>query len=81
MKQPPEGTSMLLKSLITTVALGVGLVGTGLATAEATTAPKSTPSNPPKAAPGKLPKAGAGNLPTAAPGKLPPLHKNPNYTG
>lgn len=72
---------MRLKSLITAVALGVGLVGTGLTAAEATTAPKPAPSNPPKAAPGNLPPTAPGNLPKAAPGNLPILHKNPNYTG
>jgi hypothetical protein len=40
MKQPPKGTSMRIKSLITAVVLGVGLAGTGLAAAEATTTPK-----------------------------------------
>jgi hypothetical protein len=74
---------MHLKSLITAVALGVGLVGTGLATAEATTAPKPAPSNNlPTAAPSNPPAAApGGHLPPAAPSKPPILHKNPNYTG
>lgn len=72
---------MRLKSLIAAVALGVGLTGTGLATAEATTA---TPK--PTTAPGHLPShpsakpSKSGELPIAAPpGKAIP--RVPNYTG
>jgi hypothetical protein len=80
MKQQTEGTSMRLKSLIAAVALGVGLVGTGLAAAEATTTPQPTASpghlqpNHPGRKPSKPRK-----LPGTPPGKAIP--KVPNYTG
>ncbi|GAA2136400.1 hypothetical protein [Actinomadura napierensis] len=80
---------MRLKSLIAAVALGVGLAGTGLATAEAdTTAPNPTTSPGPlqPSRPGDRPaKSGerpskSGERPIAMPpGKAIP--KTPNYTG
>jgi hypothetical protein len=76
---------MRLKSLIAAVALGVGLAGTGLAPAEATTAaPKPTasptaPDHPQPSRPGDRP-AKPGEPPIAVPpGK--PIPKAPNYTG
>lgn len=72
---------MRLKSLLAAVALGVGLAGTGLATAEATTTPKptSSPGHLKPSHPGDKP-SGPGRLPTARPpGKAIP--KTPNYTG
>jgi hypothetical protein len=72
---------MRLKSLIAAVALGVGLAGTGLAAAEATTTPKPTtaPGHLRPSRPGGRPSK-PGELPIAAPpGKAIP--KAPNYTG
>jgi hypothetical protein len=73
---------MRLKSLIAAVALGVGLAGTGLAAAEATTAtpnPTTSPGHLPPSHPGDRPSK-PGEPPIAAPpGKAIP--KVPNYTG
>jgi hypothetical protein len=84
---------MRVKSLITAVVLGVGLAGTGLAAAGATTTPKPPAhSNPvshsdPSTKPGKDPvdKTGRPRLgvdkkgcPIKAGGCI---HKGPNYTG
>jgi hypothetical protein len=72
---------MRLKSLIAAVALGVGLAGTGLAAAEATTA---TPN--PTTSPGRLQPSHPGNPgdPGEPPIATPPgkaIPKVPNYTG
>ncbi|MFC5744642.1 hypothetical protein [Actinomadura rugatobispora] len=73
---------MRLKSLMAAVALGVGLAGTGLAAAEATTAtptPPAAPGHPKRSHPGDKPSK-PGELPPAAPpGNAIP--KMPTYTG
>jgi hypothetical protein len=73
---------MRLKSLIAAVALGVGLAGTGLAAAEATTAAPQPTTSPGHLAPRHLGDGPSrpGEPPIArAPGRAIP--KVPNYTG
>ncbi|GAB3961164.1 hypothetical protein GCM10029978_012610 [Actinoallomurus acanthiterrae] len=86
---------MRLKSLITAVVLGVGLTGTGLAAAEATTTPKPPANSHPVHSHPVLPGAPAThNTPGRAgkpllgvdPGGCPIkahgcVHKDPSYTG
>jgi hypothetical protein len=76
---------MRLKSLIAAVALGVGLAGTGLAAAEATTVTPKPPTS--STAPGHLKPSHPGVKPSK-PGELPiaappgkAIPKVPNYTG
>ncbi|MBO2455166.1 hypothetical protein J4573_49330 [Actinomadura barringtoniae] len=66
---------MHLKSLTAAVALGVGLTGTGLTSAEAgtglTSAEAGTATPTPPAAPGHLPSRHPGHLPSRHPGDNP----------